>query len=116
MHLTKALSVGAPILGVVEASPSSARAFTKRHATSSQEYDFVIVGGGTAGLTVVPPNNGSWVEYLYGILESVLVIEYGKIEGTVGYFDPPEDGRGANRLVISSPPVAVSTIALLPSS
>lgn len=38
--------------------------------------------------------------------ETVLVIEYGKIEGTVGYFDPPEDGRGASRLVITSPPVA----------
>lgn len=38
--------------------------------------------------------------------ETVLVIEYGKVEGTVGYFDPPEDGRGASRLVISSPPVA----------
>jgi choline dehydrogenase-like flavoprotein len=37
---------------------------------------------------------------------TVLVIEYGKIEGTVGYYDPPEDGRGASRLVISSPPVA----------
>jgi choline dehydrogenase-like flavoprotein len=34
------------------------------------------------------------------------VIEYGKIEGTVGYFDPPQDGSGASRLVISSPPVA----------
>lgn len=39
-------------------------------------------------------------------IETVLVIEYGKIEGTVGYFDPPEDGRGASRLVISSPPVS----------
>lgn len=37
---------------------------------------------------------------------TVLVIEYGKIEGTVGYFDPAEDGRGASRLVITSPPVA----------
>lgn len=40
------------------------------------------------------------------LTENVLVIEYGKIEGTVGAFDPPEDGRGASRLVISSPPVA----------
>lgn len=24
----------------------------------------------------------------------------------MGYFDPPEDGRGASRLVINSPPVA----------
>jgi choline dehydrogenase-like flavoprotein len=45
--------------------------------------------------------------YLYEYYtETVLVIEYGKIEGTVGNFDPPEDGRGASRLVINSPPVA----------
>lgn len=36
---------------------------------------------------------------------TVLVIEYGKIEGTVGYYDPEEDGSGASRLVITSPPV-----------
>jgi hypothetical protein len=122
MHLTKALSVGASILGVVEASPSRARAFTKRHAASSEAYDFPIVGGGTAGLTVAhrisaafpqsefvnSPFQGdrSGLTYLHGMLESVLVIEYGKIEGTVGYFDPPEDGRGASRLIINSPPVA----------
>ena len=38
-------------------------------------------------------------------VETVLVIEYGKIEGTVGYYDPEEDGTGATRLVINSPPV-----------
>jgi len=36
---------------------------------------------------------------------TVLVIEYGKIEQSVGYFDPAEDGKGVSRLVISSPPV-----------
>uniref|UniRef100_A0A8H7NBQ5 Glucose-methanol-choline oxidoreductase N-terminal domain-containing protein n=1 Tax=Bionectria ochroleuca TaxID=29856 RepID=A0A8H7NBQ5_BIOOC len=100
MHLTKALSVGASILDVVEASPSRARAFTKRHAASSEAYDFAIVGGGTAGLTVAHRISAAFPQ------KSVLVIEYGKIEGTVGYFDPPEDGRGASRLIINSPPVA----------
>lgn len=38
-------------------------------------------------------------------VETILVIEYGKIEGTVGYYDPEEDGAGATRLVINSPPI-----------
>ena len=33
------------------------------------------------------------------------MIEYGKIEGTVGSFDPKEDGPGATRITINSPPV-----------
>ncbi|KAG6357437.1 hypothetical protein INS49_013314 [Diaporthe citri] len=88
MRLVKAFAVGASIISiVVEALPSRARSFARRQVTELRdEYDFVIIGGGTAA--------------------SVLVIEYGKIEGTVGFFDPPEDGRGASRLVISSPPVA----------
>jgi len=49
---------------------------------------------------------GSRLTRILPHIETVLVIEYGKIEGTVGYYDPAEDGRGASRLVISSPPVA----------
>ena len=42
---------------------------------------------------------------MYVRVETILVIEHGKVEGTVGYFDPEEDGKGATRLVITSPPV-----------
>ncbi|OBR12843.1 GMC oxidoreductase [Colletotrichum higginsianum IMI 349063] len=103
MRLITALSTGVCILGVVvvEALPRRAHTFVKRQVTElREEYDFVVVGGGTSGLTIADRVSAAFPE------KNVLVIEYGKIEGTVGYYDPPEDGRGASRLVISSPPVA----------
>ncbi|KAI9146820.1 GMC oxidoreductase [Paramyrothecium foliicola] len=101
MRLVKAFSIGACILGIVEALPKHAHKLAARQVTELRdEYDFVIVGGGTAGLTVAHRVSTAFPE------KTVLVIEYGKIEGTVGYFDPPADGRGASRLVINSPPVA----------
>ncbi|KAK1996526.1 GMC oxidoreductase [Colletotrichum falcatum] len=102
MHLINALSIGACILSdVAEALPRRAQHLAKRQVTElRQGYDFVIVGGGTAGLTVADRVSAAFPN------KTVLVIEYGKVEGTVGSFDPPEDGAGASRLVISSPPVA----------
>lgn len=54
MLLVKAFAVGASILSsVVEGLPSLAQSFSRRQVTELRdEYDFVIIGGGTAGLTV----------------------------------------------------------------
>lgn len=53
MRLLKTFSVGACVLGLVEALPRKASDFSKRQVTELRdEYDFVIVGAGTAGLTV----------------------------------------------------------------
>jgi choline dehydrogenase len=53
MRFANALSVGALLLGAVEALPSRNQMLAKRQVTELRdEYDFIIVGGGTAGLTV----------------------------------------------------------------
>lgn len=54
MRFVKAFAIGASILlSVVEALPSRAQSFARRQVTELRDgYDFVIIGGGTAGLTV----------------------------------------------------------------
>lgn len=55
MRFNKALAVGATIFSIVEALPGRASNFATREVSGSElrdEYDFVIVGGGTAGLTI----------------------------------------------------------------
>lgn len=53
MRLLKTFSIGACVLGLVEALPRRASDFTKRQVTELRDdYDFVIIGAGTAGLTV----------------------------------------------------------------
>jgi choline dehydrogenase len=53
MRFLEAFAVGASIFGVVKALPSRAEVLAKRQVTElRREYDFIIVGGGTTGLTV----------------------------------------------------------------
>ncbi|KAK7968714.1 dehydrogenase xptC [Apiospora saccharicola] len=57
----------------------------KRQATQLRDqYDFVILGGGTAGLTVADRLSEAFPR------KTVLVIEYGDIEYGRGFFDPPQ--------------------------
>jgi len=52
MRLLTAFSAGSAVLGLVEALPRISN-FARRQAGELRaEYDFVIIGGGTAGLTV----------------------------------------------------------------
>lgn len=60
----------------------------QRHILSSEElrpeYDFIIVGGGTSGLTVADRLRERLVN------RAVLAIEFGKVEYAPGTFDPPQ--------------------------
>ena len=90
------------------AASASARpqdANTKRQASQLRNnYDFIIAGGGTAGLTVADRITAAfpgswWLSHLSApsspggadvlITETALVIEYGEIQEAPGSFDPP---------------------------
>ena len=79
----------------------------QRHPLSPQdlrpEYDFVVVGGGTSGLTIADRLSERLVN------KTVLVIEFGKSEYAPGTFDPPQtiwggSSSGAGRWAFSSLP------------
>ncbi|KAK0622682.1 GMC oxidoreductase-like protein [Immersiella caudata] len=53
-------------------------------------YDFVIVGGGTCGLTVADRLTEAFPN------KTVLVIEYGRVEYAPGAFDPPQTVWGGS--------------------
>ncbi|KAK3324985.1 GMC oxidoreductase-like protein [Apodospora peruviana] len=77
------------LAGLVSAAVSEPRSIFKRQLlTDASElrsnYDFVITGGGTAGLTVADRLTEAFPA------KNVLVIEYGKIEYAPGVIDPPD--------------------------
>ncbi|KAF2827698.1 GMC oxidoreductase-like protein [Ophiobolus disseminans] len=64
---------------------ASHHATVKRHTSDLHEsYDFIIAGGGTAGLTVADRLSEAFPK------KTILVVEYGEVEYARGGFDPPD--------------------------
>ncbi|KAL2257108.1 hypothetical protein VTK26DRAFT_654 [Humicola hyalothermophila] len=74
------------LLAALTSAESIPSSNLKRHVSQiREEYDFVIVGAGTGGLTVADRLSAAFSA------KSVLVVEYGDIEFAPGIFDPPAD-------------------------
>ncbi|PKS12295.1 hypothetical protein jhhlp_001595 [Lomentospora prolificans] len=92
----------ASLVASIGASPL--RVIKRQVSELDDSYDFVIAGGGTAGLTVADRLSEAFPD------KSVLVIEYGEVEYAAGVFDPPqviwrgEGGDSATAFVFNSLP------------
>jgi len=81
-------------------------AFKRQVSQLRDKYDFVIVGGGTAGLTVADRLTARFPA------KTVLVVNYGEIQYAPGVFDPPQiiwggaGGDGPARWTFNSLPNA----------
>ncbi|SPN96992.1 related to alcohol oxidase [Cephalotrichum gorgonifer] len=99
--MTQLIALVASLAGVASALPHHA---VRRQVSELRDsYDFVIAGGGTAGLTVADRLTGAFPD------KTVLVVEYGEIEYAPGTFDPPLTvwggaGAAASRWAFSSLP------------
>ncbi|KAK3395255.1 hypothetical protein B0H63DRAFT_369427, partial [Podospora didyma] len=81
MALLRAIAVSLSVAGT---SALPYHASLKRQASELRpNYDFIIAGGGTSGLTVADRLSKAFPK------KSVLVVEYGAIEYAPGVFDPP---------------------------
>ncbi|KAK0719235.1 hypothetical protein B0H67DRAFT_149205 [Lasiosphaeris hirsuta] len=81
MHILQLGGILASLATLAGAVPPAA---LKRQVSQLRSnYDFVIVGGGTSGLTVADRLSAAFPA------KTVLVIEYGEIEFAPGVFDPP---------------------------
>ncbi|KAK3995520.1 hypothetical protein QBC44DRAFT_339942 [Cladorrhinum sp. PSN332] len=63
--------------------PGSDKFNVRQTSQLRSSYDFVIVGGGTSGLTVADRLTEAFSR------KTVLVIEYGQLEEAPGFFEPP---------------------------
>ncbi|EAQ87707.1 hypothetical protein CHGG_04326 [Chaetomium globosum CBS 148.51] len=88
-------SVTVSLAALASAHPGST---VKRQASQLRDsYDFVIVGGGTSGLTVADRLTAAFPK------KTVLVVEYGEIEFGPGNFDPPPTTPASQWKVTSLP-------------
>ncbi|KAK4149493.1 hypothetical protein C8A00DRAFT_46914 [Chaetomidium leptoderma] len=73
-------------LAALTSAASVSNSNVKRQVSQLRdEYDFVIVGGGTSGLTVADRLSQAFPA------KNVLVVEYGDVHYAPGTFDPPTD-------------------------
>jgi choline dehydrogenase-like flavoprotein len=96
MKFLRSLLYGA-LLVPVFSLPHSRRQLTS--PPKDGKYDFVIIGGGTAGLTIADRLTAAFPR------RRVLVIEYGVIEEAVPAIEPPGTPAGATGLRLLSEPL-----------
>ncbi|KAK8109690.1 hypothetical protein PG999_007827 [Apiospora kogelbergensis] len=89
MPTISALIITTALVALASAAPSRVKT---QHTELRDEYDFVIAGGGTAGLTVADR-----------LTEAFPDIEYGDVEVTPGFFDPPGSPPPATQMNYSVP-------------